>query len=103
MITSQVLWCVLTFKRTGVAGLIPFHINNIEQRHTFNRYQCNLEIDKGTKIGIESKSVFIKYGHLLDPIKYMMGKYDISNTNLIQLPTLTNLDKNKINRNNNTT
>ena len=36
---------------------------------------------------IKTKNVFFKFSPLLDPTKYMIGKYDISDTNLINLPT----------------
>jgi hypothetical protein len=35
------------------------------------------------------KEIFIKFSPLLDPIRYMIGKYDLSNNNLSHLPTVT--------------
>ena len=40
------------------------------------------------------KSVFIKYAPLLDPIRYMIGKYDINDNGLRTLPNLLSNDKN---------
>lgn len=36
-----------------------------------------------------SKDVFIKYSPLLDPIRYMIGKYDINDNKIRTLPTLS--------------
>ena len=36
---------------------------------------------------VKSKSVFFKYAPLLDPYKYLLGKYDITDPNLFNLPT----------------
>ena len=38
-----------------------------------------------TKKNISSK-IFIKYSPLLDPIRYMIGKYELNNANLLELP-----------------
>jgi len=35
-------------------------------------------------------SVFFKYSPLLDPLKYIIGKYDIEDKNLLNLPSFTN-------------
>ena len=34
----------------------------------------------------EKRDIFFKFSPLLDPIKYLIGKYDISNVNLLNLP-----------------
>ena len=34
----------------------------------------------------EKKDIFFKFSPLLDPIKYLIGKYDVSNVNLLNLP-----------------
>ena len=36
---------------------------------------------------IKSKPLFFKFAPLLDPYKYLLGKYDITNPNLFKLPT----------------
>ena len=41
--------------------------------------------------------VFCKYGTLLDPFKYMIGKYNIQDPQLFLLPTLDNTTHPKIN------
>jgi len=33
------------------------------------------------------KNIFFKYSPLLDPVKYMIGKYDLSNVNILNLPS----------------
>jgi len=42
---------------------------------------------------IEESNIFIKHSPLLDPIRYMVGKYDISNENLRKLPNLKNKEE----------
>ena len=39
---------------------------------------------------IIEKNVFIKYSPLLDPIKYMIGKYDLDDNSIRQLPSIEN-------------
>ena len=39
---------------------------------------------------LEKKEIFIKYSPLLDPIKYMVGKYDISDNSIRTLPNINN-------------
>jgi len=54
------------------------------------------------KKNIYEKNVFIKYSPLLDPIKYMVGKYDLDDDSLRKLPTIENQECNeKINSKNN--
>ena len=51
---------------------------------------------------IVEREIFFKFSPLLDPIKYMVGKYDLSNVNLCNLPTFEKEDSHfKIRDNNN--
>lgn len=61
-------------------------IENIKNKITDNKYNINIK-DKSNNI-IPSTS-FIKFSPLLDPIKYIIDKYDES-TNLFELPKLSN-------------
>ena len=48
---------------------------------------------KDTKSNIETESnVFFKLSPLLDPIKYAVGKYDINDSNLLELPNISKLN-----------
>ena len=69
--------------------------NNINLNNRYNLHSIKLKetdnIFNGTVInqitGVkEKKNVFFKFSPLLDPIKYLIGKYDISNVNLLNLP-----------------
>jgi hypothetical protein len=42
---------------------------------------------------VKSKSIFFKYAPLLDPYKYLLGKYDITNPNLFTLPSHQETDQ----------
>jgi hypothetical protein len=39
---------------------------------------------------LKTKDVFFKYSPLLDPTKYLIGRYDLSDNNLLGLPSLIN-------------
>ena len=51
-----------------------------------NSYLGNVKNINSQKV--KSKPMFFKYAPLLDPYKYLLGKYDITNPNLFNLPTL---------------
>ena len=50
-----------------------------------NSYLGNVKNINSQKV--KSKPLFFKYAPLLDPYKYLLGKYDITNPNLFNLPT----------------
>jgi hypothetical protein len=88
----------------------PFNINGLQHYNPI--YSCFFELnetnvqkttlkhkyaihDLQTVVDTETgelvpKSVFIKFSPLLDPVKYMIGKYDVSSDAIRTLPTLTN-------------
>ena len=51
-------------------------------------------------VGIETapQSIFVKFSPLLDPIKYMLGKYDITDSNLLNLPKMADKSKQQTHR-----
>ena len=51
-----------------------------------NSYLGNVKNIHNQKV--KSKPLFFKYAPLLDPYKYLLGKYDITNPNLFALPSL---------------
>ena len=58
---------------------------DIANRETDNKFIGKIQSDKGN---IREKNIYFKLSPLLDPIKYITGRYDISNSNLINLPSL---------------
>lgn len=65
-----------------------WYISNIEEQieDNDNLFMCrikNLETNK-----VKDREVFFKMAPLLDPYKYMIGKYDVSNVKLFNLPKL---------------
>ena len=42
---------------------------------------------------VSEKAIFFKFAPLLDPIRYMLGKYDLSNPHLKTLPTISNTEE----------
>ena len=57
-----------------------------------NKYQMiDLETVKNMNtMENEKKDIFIKFSPLLDPIRYMIGKYDVNNNNIRTLPKYNN-------------
>ena len=47
-----------------------------------NSFKCHIKNEE-TK---ELRKVFLKFSPLLDPLKYLLGKYDMTNTALLNLP-----------------
>ena len=71
-----------------------WYISNVEikenlqdSQESFSKsFKCkikNIEMDK-----VKDKEVFFKMAPLLDPYKYMIGKYDVSNSKLFNLPKI---------------
>jgi hypothetical protein len=80
-------------------GLNESNYNNINLNHKWylhnlkenietneNLYLCSLKNINNEKI--KEKVVFFKMAPLLDPYKYLIGKYDINNTKLFNLPQI---------------
>jgi hypothetical protein len=60
-----------------------FSLYNISEKESDNKFE-GIVVDKNNKK--QKKQIFFKYSPLLDPIKYIIGKYDISNVDLLNLP-----------------
>ena len=58
-----------------------YHLSSINEKKNENKFIGKVENQNGKM----KKKLFLKYSPLLDPIKYMIGKYDISQ-NLFELP-----------------
>lgn len=90
----------------------PFHIRDIQNYNPiygrfFELSESNYnKITLNQKYGIREsgvveretetildKPVFFKFAPLLDPIRYMIGKYDLTDPVLKQLPSISNTDK----------
>ena len=79
----------------------PYYLNDLLSKESYNKYKALL-ISNDTEEKIE-KNIFFKYSPLLDPVKYICNKYDLSK-NLITLPQVdisNNLTHSKINDVNN--
>lgn len=60
-----------------------YKLTKVLRKYNENKYLVNLEnVDKK----ITEKQVFFKMIPLIDPIKYMSSKYDLSDNNLLNLP-----------------
>ena len=63
----------------------PLSLVSVEERESENKYSGVVANEAGET---KRRQVFFKLSPLLDPTKYMIGKYDLSNTNLLKLPSL---------------
>jgi hypothetical protein len=65
----------------------PFHITSVEKTDQINKYTCSVKSDASEK----KLKTFFKFSPLIDPIKYMVGKYgNITNKIRTALPKLEN-------------
>ena len=69
-----------------------WYISNIESNveDNNNLFKCRIKNIKTNKV--KDRDVFFKMAPLLDPYKYMIGKYDISNTKLFNLPKINSTE-----------
>ena len=65
-----------------------YHITSITERPKFNTITCKL-LDT-VKSNEKEETVFVKFSPLLDPVKYLVGKYDHTDVNIFNLPKLNN-------------
>jgi len=65
-----------------------WYISNINEQieNNDNLFMCRIKNIETNKV--KDRAIFFKMAPLLDPYKYMIGKYDISNTKLFNLPKL---------------
>ena len=70
-----------------------WYILNVNKKNEENNnlYHCDIKNYNSTKT--KSQNVFFKMAPLLDPYKYLIGKYDITNEMLFNLPTLNSNEK----------
>jgi hypothetical protein len=66
-------------------------LHEITAQETSNIFKAKLKNINDKK---ETKKVFLKFSPLLDPIKYLLGKYDVTDTTLLNLPTLDSIECN---------
>ena len=85
------------FKVNSFQNYVPIYNNffNMEESNyndiCLNNKRQIIDLETLENSGtIEKKEIFIKYSPLLDPIKYMVGKYDISDNSIRTLPNLKN-------------
>lgn len=63
-----------------------WYISNVYKKVDDNIFECKVKNIDNNKT--KEKDIFFKMAPLLDPYKYMIGKYDISNAKLFHLPKL---------------
>jgi len=63
-----------------------WYVSSVLENTQKNVYQCNL---KNSETGrTKTKKIFFKQAPLLDPFKYMIGKYNMDDKSLLSLPEL---------------
>jgi hypothetical protein len=80
-----------------------FYITEVNDRleENINVFNCKVKNINNSK-KIKDKQVFFKLAPLLDPYKYLIGKYNTTDTNLFNLPDLNSNNSNNSNNTNNT-
>jgi hypothetical protein len=73
--------------------MTPKNYDTIGLNHKYHIRDLDTIINEETKEKL-NKQVFIKYSPVLDPLKYMIGRYDMTNSKPTTLPDLS-LDKEK--------
>ncbi len=68
-----------------------WYITKVLKQVDYNLYKCELKHNKTEKT--KTKNIFFKMAPLLDPFKMIIGKYDINNTSLYNLPTFDSTSK----------
>ena len=71
--------------------------NNINLNHRFHASSVQIGGNKNNVSAVfesdDKKRVFIKYSPLLDPIKYLSGKYDMTASDLLVLPSYAQMSE----------
>ena len=68
-----------------------WYITRVVKQVDYNLYKCELKHSKTEKLKV--KNIFFKMAPLLDPFKMIIGKYDIHNTSLYNLPKIDSTNK----------
>jgi hypothetical protein len=69
-----------------------WYISSVDCKEDDNIYNCHVKNTQNQKV--KEKEIFFKMAPLLDPYKYLVGKYNVKDADLFNLPTLssTNTD-----------
>jgi len=65
-----------------------WHISSINNKDETNEQLYNCKLTKITNNKVKNKNVFFKIAPLLDPYKYLIGKYNINDEHLFDLPKI---------------
>ena len=61
-----------------------YNVSKILEKQSFSKYLCKINRNEH----VQEKETFVKFAPILDPIKYMVGKYDTDDENIFKLPKL---------------
>lgn len=74
-----------------------FKLQKIKEKVTHNIFNCDLQFSNGNSdFKTINKEMFIKFSPIIDPTKFMIGKFDISNNELFNLPSFSFDEDDKI-------
>jgi hypothetical protein len=77
-----------------------WHLNKLISQETNNIFNCSVKKNNDEKK--QNKKAYLKFSPLLDPLKYLIGKYDINDQTLLNLPSFDSSNCNpKVNDYNN--
>jgi hypothetical protein len=71
-----------------------WYLSGVKERidEDFNLFECRVKNIESQKV--KDKEVFFKMAPLLDPIKYLIGKYDINDPKFLKLPDIESTEQN---------
>jgi len=70
-----------------------FYISNINKKLDDNLHLYNCRVNNITNNNVKDRDMFFKLAPLLDPYKYLVGKYNINDERLFTLPKLDSSEK----------
>jgi hypothetical protein len=70
-----------------------WYIQGVKNRNRENKNLFKCLIKNDTTQELKENDIFIKLAPLIDPFKYLVGKYDLNDARIFQLPNLTSNEK----------
>jgi hypothetical protein len=70
-----------------------WYLYSVKNRNKENKNLFKCLIKNDTTHEVKQNDIFIKLAPLIDPFKYLVGKYDLNDARIFQLPNLTSNEK----------
>ena len=67
----------------------PLRLDSLISQETNNIFECSVNCDNSKQV--KNTKTYLKFSPLLDPLKYLLGKYNVEDANLFNLPRLNSM------------